>query len=50
MAFGTYYRRKLRQLVVVEFPSQDQRLSGDQSTSSGLDELWLEYAFLANLL
>ncbi len=50
MAFGTYYRCKLRHhaLERLGFPSREEVVDDDHS--QGLDLLWREYGILANLL
>ena len=50
MAFGTYYRHKLRQLALEEFSIQVETPVVNQGCSADLERLWGEYAYLANLL
>lgn len=50
VAFGAYYRCKLRKLALNRLDiAKTKNIVGNHSTSS-LDSLWLEYASLANLL
>ncbi|NIQ88368.1 MAG: hypothetical protein GWN93_04535, partial [Deltaproteobacteria bacterium] len=49
MAFGTYYRHRLRQLALERLGFAREKSRADDSHSS-LHHLWREYAQLANLL
>ena len=50
MAFGTYYRRRLRHLALerLGFPNRERAV--DDSHTEDMDLLWREYSGLANLL
>jgi hypothetical protein len=49
MAFGAYYRCKLRQLTLEKLGFIAESMTSARNRRSALDDLWQKYGFLANL-
>jgi len=50
VAFGAYYRCRLRKLALKRLEIAKTESIGANHSTSSLDSLWWEYASLANLL